>query len=92
MMGREHSLQKVLGALRDLLPWLLCCNLGWECFQVFGALPRGKNSLGTEIYLFGCKVKARLGLGIKRREGIIKRQAEDGHPPAPGTWARSSVT
>ena len=85
MTGREHSLQKVLGALRGPLPWLLCFNLGWECFQVFRALPGGKHSLGTKIYLFGCKVKARLGLGIKRREGIIKRQAEDRNPPAPGT-------
>lgn len=36
-----------------------------------------------KIYLVGCKAKVRLGLGIKRREGIIKTQAEDS--PASGT-------
>ena len=37
--------------------WLL----GWERFQFFGALTRGKLSTKTKIYLFSCKVKARLG-------------------------------
>lgn len=63
--------------------WLLCCKRRLEHFQFLRGLPRGKLSMKMKIYLVGCKAKVRQGLGIKRREGIIKTQAEDS--PASGT-------
>ena len=45
-----------------------------------------------KIYLVGCKVNVRLGLGIKQSKGIIKTQAEDGHHPVPGTLSQELLT
>lgn len=71
--GQEVSFQRLL----CYKPRLGAFLIPWSTAQ--------RKSLYEEmkIYLVGCKVKARPGSGIKRREEIIKTQTEDG--PAPVT-------
>lgn len=66
--------------------WLLRYKPRLGAFLIPWSTAQRKSLYEMKIYLVGCKVKARPGSGIKRREEIIKTQTEDSPAPVTLSW------